>query len=529
MIKFIALFLFINIICSAASVAHVPVAPDECVLARSLSQWLGVKVTIDGQNLRFSEEQTKLAAAIAKLRDFDQIRREFLPVNHGAAAIRSVAKPLGSWEECFGILGIDPTSVLLFNLQGTKDIAGEQLMIPAGDDFNGSVADLYVKALMKNSIFFKWVADNFKEQFIARVDSAEGASLAIRYGLLTQFLYLGKIAIRSNEGKYDEDDVQAEDADCFIPIQTVLKTLVAAGSGNVSLKQISVDKFNVQFVSLGNEAGSSYPTVEFVLDTSYSMSDEIAIINRTMPKLLQQLSSSFPKIRVRIFSFNDAKKLEAEYDLEKNQPVPVFRDLITSGSTNLGHIVRSIPLKEDEQSKTVVAFTDGRHESNESLDFAFEALKAAQIKGRFALPRLFRVGLGSKESEKFFKDMAAAMSGFSSYSDSIEAFCQDLVKDIADISRPRSALSLQREGLTVSVNWIPVDRPGLFKTSAMVIKDGDSIVDRHGSHVVSLPNAAAQIVVPVLDAAAAKRAAREKLLAEQRRLAEELAALGDDD
>ena len=46
--KIIAFLLCINIVCSAASLEHEPVAPDECVLARSLSQWLGVNVIVEG-------------------------------------------------------------------------------------------------------------------------------------------------------------------------------------------------------------------------------------------------------------------------------------------------------------------------------------------------------------------------------------------------------------------------------------------------------------------------------------------------
>lgn len=526
MSRFIALLLCMNIVCSAASLEQAPVAPDECVLARSLSQWLEIKVVVEGQNLRFIGQKAKLAGAIAKLRDFDQVRKEFLSINPNASEIRSVAKPLESWEECFTVLGINPASVRLFNIQGTKDNAGKQLMIPAGDDFNGSVADLYVKALIKNSIFFKWVADNFKEQFIEKVDSDEGALLAIHYGLLNQFLCLGNIEIsEEKEGKDDGDDgddVQVKSSDCVIPKQALLKNLVAAGSGSINLERTGANEYGIRFVSLGEGTGSSYPTVEFVLDTSYSMRPEIEAINRTIPQLLEKLSYAFPRTRVRIFSFNDAKNLEAEFDLLQGQQVPAFRPLAVSGGTNLGHIASSIPLRDGESSKAVVAFTDGDHASQEKLDNAIEALKLAQQRGRFALPRLFRVGAGSAGSGKFFGDMSSIFAGSSALSGSIDDFCATLLSDIADISRPKTSLSLQRAG-TVRVNWVPIDRPGLFRTG-VTVREGDSIVDRHGSHVISLPAdaAAEQMVAPVLDAKSAKRAERERLLAA-------LAALGDDD
>ena len=153
--KFVAFLLFMNIVCSAASLGEVGASREECVLARTLQEWLDIEVTTDGQNLKFSGEKAKLEAAVVKLRDFDKIRREFLPVNQGAAAIKSVAKPLESWEECLAVLSINPALVRLFNLQGTTDDAGKQLMIPAGDDFNGPVARLYVDTPIKNSVFFK--------------------------------------------------------------------------------------------------------------------------------------------------------------------------------------------------------------------------------------------------------------------------------------------------------------------------------------------------------------------------------------
>lgn len=533
--KIIALLLFINLVCSAASsLGEATHDREECVLARTLSDWLGIEVTTDGPNLRFSGAKDKLEAAVVKLRDFDQVRREFLPISKEAGTIKSVLRPLGSWEECFAVLGINPASVRLFNLQGTADEAGIQLMIPAGDDFNGPVAKLYIDTIIKNSIFFKWIVDNFKDQFIASVETTEGRFLAIRYGLLNQFLCLGDIAITEEiEGKHDGDDAAVQNADCVIPRQSVLRTLVAAGSGSINLDRRGGNEYGVRFVSLGEGAGGSYPTVEFVIDTSGSMHDKIGVINGTMPKLLTQLQSRFPKVKVRIVSFCDVKQLVTEYDLLQDKPIPVFHALHASGGTNLGHIASSIPLNDGEQSKAVVAFTDGCHESGESLlTEALDVLKASALKGRVALSRLFRVGAGSYASEKFFRDMSGVVAGFSAYSDSIDGFCDVLVRDITDISRPRSAISLQREGLVVSVNWMPVDRPGLFNTGSAV-RDRDSIVDRHGSHVVSISADEQQRLAPVLDAAAAKRAAREKLLEDKRKADEAfalaLAELGADE
>ncbi len=527
--KLVAFLLFMNIVCSAASLGDMGASREECVLARTLSEWFGVEVTTDGQNLKFSGEKAKLEAAVVKLRDFDQIRREFLPVNQGAAAIKSVAKPLESWEECLAVLNINPALVRLFNLQGTTDDAGKQLMIPAGEDFNGPVAKLYVDTLIKNSVFFKWIVDNFREQFIASIENDEGRFLAVRYGLLNQFLCLGDIAINEEqEAKDDEDAAQVQNTDCVIPRQSVLRSLVAACSGSINLERRGGNLYGVRFVSLGEGAGGSYPTVEFVIDTSGSMYDKISIINKTMPKLLAHIQSRFSRVKVRICSFSDEKRIVSEYDLVQGQPIPAFYALVANGGTNLGHIASSIPLSDDEQSKAVVAFTDGMHESGEHLlRDALEVVKVASLKGKVALPRLFRVGPGSNASEKFFKDMSGVVAGFSAYSDSIDDFCGVLVRDITHISRPRSAVSLQREGLVVSVNWMPIDVPGLFNAGAQAM-DGDSIVNRHGSHVVSLPVAKEQMVAPVLDAAAAKLARKQTLELQMKRLAEELAELGDE-
>lgn len=532
--KIIAFLLFINLACSAASSLGEAVRDrEECVLARTLELWLDVEVTADGPNLKFSGTKDKLEAAVVKLRDFDKIREQFLPISKKSCTIRSTPKPLQSWEECFAVLGINPEAVRLFNIHGTTDEAGIQLMIPAGDDFNGPVAQLYIDTIIKNSVFCKWIADNFKEQFIASVKTDDGRFLAIRYGLLTQFLCLGDIAITEEvEGKHDGDDAPVQSADCVIPKQSVLKTLVAAGSGAISLERRGGSEYGVRFLSLGEGAGDSYPTVEFVLDTSGSMRYEIATINSTMPKLLEQLQSSFPRVKVRIFSFSKGKKLENEYNLVQEGIVPRFNPLTADGvSTNLAHIASSIPLRGDESSKAVVAFTDGSHEGHDAslLSEAMQLVLDASSKGKISLTRLFRVGKGSVASAEFFSNMSKTVAGCSVYSDSMDDFCATLMSDIYDISRPRTALSLQRAGLSVSIDWVPIDRPGLFKTTARV-KDGDSIVDRHGSHLVSLPLVEEQqMLAPVLDAKAARRIERERLLEEQRRLAAEIAALGDDD
>ncbi len=255
-------------------------------LSCSLKQMFGVNVKIDGDVVTFEGPLDKVEKAIAKLNDFDQLRRDVIPVS--TETILTQACPtsqLTCWSECLNSLGVQNQSELSnFSIKEDKDGC---IKLSYNSFFNQQVANMYLEEIAKHSPYFEWMR-RCNKQLIQTMDD----DLVVNYGLLTEYLCSIEVKPEPIMGTDNEEVFVAE-----LSLQGVLKRLTAAAGSDISLVGTPIHgKYQVRTVMLGNDSyqgGDSTPIIEIVIDKSGSMNGEkINTVNKRMPIFLEQLRNA---------------------------------------------------------------------------------------------------------------------------------------------------------------------------------------------------------------------------------------------
>jgi hypothetical protein len=536
--KMIAVFLCLQVVSAAEA--------DQDTLASALSVALDVKVTRSADdNLVLEGSRAQLERARGVLSNLGQLRQHFLPVSSRSISVTGVREKITSWDACFRALGVNAEEVRLVNISGATD-TGKELLIPTDTVTSGKIADIYIEVLRRHSAFFNWVCVNLKE-CVSKSETAGGTHLVIRYGLLNQFLFMEEMEIIDPDAPASGDDIASATigttvaatvadtggladtaTDSRVPANlrlvvsapSILKRLIAAGSGDVNLQPTAVrGEYTFSTISLGRElaSGPSRSIVDVAIDVSGSMSGEkIDAINQRMPGLLTQFRDALrpgTELMVRVHSFAAEIRDEGNFLLAPGKPITPWKNLVIRGGTDLTLVAKLIPSKPGDGPRVVVGFTDGEHLSSSSLQESMAALSICQGEGNFARPRLCRVGPKTGSSDQFFGSVVKVFAGAYDEHQNINSFCERISADARALLQVRAPVVL--DGGRV-ILWQRDDEPGLFQAPD-VVQNGSSITHHGitstvdvGASVVS----AAALVDPRLARLAALRAAQEELEAE---------------
>lgn len=382
----------------ASSPSHLEFDSDPNRLKAVLSQILdGVDINVDKENGKvvLTGVQDKITSALAKLRDFDGLRKVLLPVRSDASITSVRAMPINSWDDFVSAVGIDRSVHSLFNTSAecVKD-HNVQFIIVTQTTFNRRMVQPYLDSLHESSPFFVWARKNVKE-FIRQ----EQNETVINYGLLREFLYLNADTTKEGTATFS--------------IQNIVKTLVATVSGNVALQPTGVEgKYRVQTLSLGESFDTRDVVLELMIDNSSSMGgSSIDFVNSKLPVLFDivkrnLLDSQF--ITILLKSFNEELRNEGTYVITSSGQLPNLPKITTTGGTDLT-LIESLLTEKATQRKLGLAFTDGEHTSSKSsLTASIARMKSLVQTGKFAQARLCKVG---GYSSTYFIEVAEIFGG----------------------------------------------------------------------------------------------------------------------
>ena len=469
---------------SAPSIVSDPVEESRKKrLSVALTEILNIDVETSGDTLVFRGPLDKREAALAKLGDFDELRKEVVPVV--ANTIKTQAhhsKEFENWGDCLTCLGIDLETIQNFAINPKND-QDNVLKIPyIRNTADRQMAEIYLAEIKKQSPFFKWVSEQNKQLVTYSQDF-----LMISYGLLTEYfcpLDSQQEAIEECSSSQDIDAIAT-----ILPLNSVLQRLWAAAGGEISLVQTSVPgQFRIRTVMLGdrnNPRGER--AIDIIIDKSSSMEGSpIATINRTMPTLLTQLAETMKgeeSITLNIYAFNEGIERLSSYVLSPNRAIPNWRNIQASGRTDLTHVADRLRIAEGE-NKVVIAFTDGEHtESKDRLNDSYRNLRTLQASGTFAQPFLCRVAAGDKPLE-YFQTIADIFQGSYSQQNDIDSFCSEVSKNIPEILVSKEPLVMTLNGLKVVV-WQENAHPDIHMTD-QTVHNRDTIMHRGVERVVGV-------------------------------------------
>lgn len=453
-----------------------------------------------------------------KLGDFSEIRKDLIPPSPEAAKTQahpearfdkptdllvSLGVPPEDLEnmavsdykdcsECADALGLDYDRIQDLPICTLSGISNNIIAINyKGSDngaisFNQRTADSFLAFLKQQSPFFKFVIDTNKP-IITYTDQY----IFMNYGVFNEyFSLLNPVKTGPNEeGRYT----------LTLPLDTVLKRLMAAVSGGISLEQTSIPgQFHVRTVTLRDKEDvalrqSTPPVIKIVLDRSGSMSGKpIDTINTNIPSLLKEFQDNLgadETLNIAIYSLNDQFALLQTFLLEKNSPLPKWERIEAAGGTDLTPFGRLLRVEDGEsQNQIVVGITDGQHMGPNKLDADYySALKALQASGSFAQPFLCRVGDGS---DAFFVDMNQMFSGSYSRQVTIRECLDRVSQAIPELLVSKAPLVLTIGGDN-KVVWQQNAQSGIQRTTETV-QEGDEIVLGHYKATVKFETRAAK-------------------------------------
>ena len=514
---------------ASSSFTSRPLQEDQTAhIVRTLVNNTNVTIECNADAIKFKGPETDVRTALARIADFNHLRRTCLPVDSRTAMTQS-CPIFRSWTECVAAIGIRTEEFGLFNPAGAiDDTTSGAFKLPMNSDFNTAVSEAYLNALKTKSMFFKWAFDNLKDAFVTNEEDGSGTFKVIRYGVLREFLNINieqlmqeaveasrvvNASDNSDTGTETEEDDDSDD-DIFAHFREMfsgtnlsgqhtvvsgnsgtvnashsttieasitksgfLKRLIAATSGPVSLRQTSrVGEFEVCTTSLG-QGSNPNSFVDIMLDVSGSINGiPIDTVNAQMPTLLERLRSTITTggtMTVNVFGVNDQIRELIRYTFgygETNQITWI--NVTASGGTDLTHIGRRTILQPGEANKAVIAFTDGAHNTGGSLSDLKRDIATAKSKGRFASTTFCRVTTG-KEEDTLFPQLGAELAGTFFDAKNMGQFFEAVNTSAADITRAQRPLVLALGGAVVSV-FQRDDTPGIYG-SGNTLLNGQSV------------------------------------------------------
>lgn len=447
-------------------------------LSSSLKQMFGVNVKIDGDVVTFEGPLDKVETAISKLNDFNQLRQDVIPVSTETILTQACPKSkLTCWLDCLFSLGVQNQGELSnFLIKEDKD---GRIKMSYNSLFNQQVANMYLEEIKKQSPYFNWMS-RCNKQLIQTIDD----DLIVNYDLLTEYL----CSIEVQPEPTDSNDIFVSE----LSLESVLKRLTAAAGSDISLVGTSIPgKYKVRTVMLGNDnnqGSAPVQTIEIVIDQSGSMvGDKIASVNQKMPIFLRELREALTEgqsLNVEVYAFSDDIVPYNTYTFIHSDHSKIYwKDIGTSGGTDLTKVGERLKLSSPDERKVVVAFTDGEHQSKSDLAASLESMSEMQHEGSFAQPYFCRVGLASNNNASYFEKVSNAFAGSFYDHDSIDGFCQKVSSKIPYLLESNIPLILTLNGTDVTIRQ--QDAKPDIHTTTQTVGTGDSIMHRGVRGVVA--------------------------------------------
>lgn len=443
-------------------------------LSGSLKQMFGVDVKIDGDVLTFTGTLDKVEGAISKFNDFNQLRKDVIPVSTETILTQAcINSKFTCWQECLDSLGIQQAGLSNFAIMRDENGC---LKIPSDSSFNQQIANMYLEEIKKQSPYFKWMS-HCNKQLIQTIDD----NLVVNYGLLTEYLCSIEVQPEPTTGNDTDEIFVAE-----LSLQGVLKRLTAAAGSDISLVGTSIPgQYQVRTVMLGEDSqqsgGGSTPTIEIIVDSSSSMGgDKIKSVNEKIPLFLQKLQNTLTggqSLNVAVYAFSNDIGLYKTYNFTHSGNSEIeWKDIVATGGTDLTKVGDRLKLSSLDERKVVVAFTDGEHTSGSDLKASLSTLSTMQHDGSFAQPYVCRVGLSNKENTPYFSEISKIFDGAFYEHDSVEEFCNKVSLNIPYLLESNIPLILTVDGMDITIRQQDA-QPDIHITN-QTVSSGDSIMHR---------------------------------------------------
>ncbi len=153
-----------------------------------------------------------------------------------------------------------------------------------------------------------------------------------------------------------------------------------------------------------------------------------------------------------------------------------WKDITTTGGTDLTKVGERLRLSSSDERKVVVAFTDGEHASNSDLNTSLSSLSTLQHEGCFAQPYFCRVGLPSGNNNSYFSKISDIFAGSFYDHDSVEEFCNKVSLNIPYLLESNIPLILTVDGMDITIRQQDA-QPDIHITN-QTVSSGDSIMHR---------------------------------------------------
>lgn len=494
-------------------------------LSVALSDILGMGVHVQDDEVILKGSKTHIDEAMNRLNNFDILRQKVMPLN--PEAVHTQVTPsanFNSWHECIIALGINPDLMSNFTIHTDLDEAGT-LKIPYTSKPDKSLADVYITNLRELSPYLDWICKH-NHDIIKETPSYK----IVHYGLLREHL----CKLESQQ----EPTGMPEELQSRLPVTTVLKRLTAAAGEDLSLVQSArLGEYHVRTVMLGRANADQHvsliPTIEIVIDYSLSMGEpssegsvsrKIDVVNKSIPTLITQFRDALKageSLKINVKKFNHEMHDHASFTLKYGDSAPIqWSSIAPAGGTDLTKVGNLLRLEHPDERKVVVAFTDGKHEAESSIEANMSELKRLQQSGLFADLNFHRVGVKDSQNDKYFPQVSAIFAGSFEEQNTIEQFCQKVTSRIPYLleSSTPIILSLGDEKITVRV---PDAHPDIHTTERTV--NVASVVTHRGvehfivpknSNTSSIQAAAYAPSEPAIDSTEALQARIKQLEAE---------------
>lgn len=438
-------------------------------------------------NLVITGTQEELNDVLNRLNDFDKLRKEIIPISSERAKTKGYqSNKFKSWKDCLDCLGVGQEKFSNFAIGNQVD-ENTSLRIDYNSDFNRSIADLYVQELKKLSPFFA-LASTRNPHLITKTQE----HLIINYDFFNGFF--------CSENPLYTQTLTQDQYELKLPITNILKKIIAASSGDLSLvKGSAQDQYHIRAIMLGESDNalslSRNLAIEIIIDNSGSMEgNKIQAINKEMPRFLGQISYWECKkrsISVKVLKFNTDISTHAEYNFTSpNQKMIQWREISTTGDTDLTKIHDRLAASTQSEHKVVVAFTDGMHNHGPDLNESLKSLEELRKTGNFAQPYLCSVGEGNKVDLTYFKRISEIFAGAFDHHQNIHQFCNKLADDIPNLLESNIPLVITIDGQDVTVR-LQDSKPDIHITS-QTVREGDALTYQGARAIVSTPASSKQ-------------------------------------
>ncbi len=459
-----------------------------------------LKISIKRGDVSFKGKRDDLDRVVSVFRDYDAVRKVLQQANSDCLGTQSSREALSSWESFLKWTGVNESDYAMYN-SSALHIADKdgRWTVKTSSNVSKRLTATYLSALSEDVPFFRWAQTNIPEFM-----TVTNEMTVVNYGLLGKFLHL------------DDAEIYEDEGECVArwPVQDMLKVMVAAASGAVSLTKVSEnpEAYRVNVIDLGGIKPEKSGVLHIYLDVSSSMdlkdlsgsgTSRLAVVKAALPSIFQDITADLredQQLTVRVTPFNHELQPTQSFTLTRggltNGTFSAFLShLSPDGKTDLRNPVRSVLTRasmEVQPEHLAILMTDGEHQP--WLDYNKSELKKQvadllkEVEAHLLTSgksfQLLTVQVG-QESEDFFGKFAQIM-GTPTYCDkSMKDFIAALRGRIRELMMPRSGvlLHLLHQNEVRIGGWISSVRPS-FTTLRDTVTTGDEVTFKEQMIVV---------------------------------------------